>query len=460
MALITDMRVCVAVRGFFTQKLMKQLRYVLSLFDGMSCLQIALQEMHIGYRRYIASEVDKHAIWQTQYMFPQTEQVGDVVFLRQAMTWKDSVYKQAMQSTYMSQSTKERMIYLRTINWGMVDLIGAGSPCQGFSFAGKQLAFNDPRSKLFFEFVRILQYIRTKNPDVKYLLENVNMKKTHMRVINEYMGIVPVNINSALVSAQNRDRWYWTNIRTRRNGLFGELVTDIPQPKDRGIVLRDIIEENVAEKYYLSEKVLARIDRKKYSNPKINPQKTGTLNTKNNSGQMSVDSGTTLIKINMDGNVSKNQDKSNCLTVAGHGAGNHSDMDLICVTMVGRKTDENGVRKDNDPNLKAVQRLEANSDGKTNCLTSVQKDNLILQRGRGFNKGGIHESKSPSVTSNSWEQNNYIKNTRIRRLTPTECARLQTIPAWYEWKCSDTQVYRMCGNGWTVAVIMHILSYL
>jgi DNA (cytosine-5)-methyltransferase 3A len=413
---------------------MKQLRYVLSLFDGMSCLQIALQEMHIGYRRYIASEVDKHAIGQTQYMFPQTEQVGDVVFLRQAMTWKDSVYNRAMSSAYLSRATKERMTYLRTINWGMVDLIGAGSPCQGFSFAGKQLAFNDPRSKLFFEFVRILQYIRTKNPEVKYLLENVNMKKTHMRVINEYMGIVPVNINSALVSAQNRDRWYWTNIRTRRNGLFGELVTDIPQPKDRGIVLRDIIEENVAEKYYLSEKMMNWLDKhdnkskEKGNGFKLNIRKGSDKLGCLSSGQYKQNLSADFIQI--DGKAPTQRASTGICMDKDHNY-QFIDTGYTCVTMVGRKADENGVRKDNDPNLKAVQRLEANSDGKTNCLTSVQKDNLVMQ-----------------------------SNIRIRRLTPTECARLQTIPAWYEWKCSDTQVYRMCGNGWTVAVIMHILSYL
>ena len=109
------------------------------------------------------------------------------------------------------------------------------------------------------------------------------------------------------------------------------------------------------------------------------------------------------------------------------------------------------------------QQLEPNYTGKTNTLTSVQKDNLVYikQRGRGFNKGGDHFGKTPTLSSNSWDQNNTLYGEqRIRRLTPTECARLQTIPNWYKWGCSDTQQYRMLGNGWTVQVIAHILSFL
>lgn len=156
---------------------------VLSLFDGMSCGQIALTELGVIPDVYYASETDKHAIKQTQLNFPDTVQLGDVT---RWMHWN--------------------------IDWKSIDLILAGSPCQGFSFAGKQLAFDDPRSALFFEFVSVLEYVRMWNPDVKFLLENVRMKKENMAVITEYMGVGPVSINSNLVSAQNRIRFYWTNI--------------------------------------------------------------------------------------------------------------------------------------------------------------------------------------------------------------------------------------------------------
>lgn len=457
---------------------------VLSLFDGMSCGQIALKQLGIIPEKYYASEIDKHAIKQTQLNFPDTIQLGNVT------KWKEW-----------------------DIDWGSIDLILAGSPCQGFSFAGKQLAFDDPRSKLFFVFIDILNHIRSLNPDVLFLLENVNMKKSHMKIISEYCGVFPVNINSNLVSAQNRDRWYWTNIRTKQVGLFGEVYTDIPQPKDKGILLRDILESEVDEKYYVSQAVLDRMNNPhKNFSPKVDPEKTGCLSTGNNSAKMSFDSGTTFIsvdgkaptqrnatgrsldrkhnyqfiKLNIEGKVSPNQNKSSCFTAGAHSGGYHSDMDLICVAMRGG---EDG-----------LQHLEPQTTGKTNCLTSVQKDNLIIQRSRGNNKGGLFEGKTPTLSACAWEQNNLlcerqrrnyksqdekanaflstshkgsqangmtlvkssqqVNTDRIRRLTPVECSRLQTVPSWYKWKCSDTQIYRMLGNGWTVDVIVHILSFM
>src|ERR1035437_8275047 len=287
----------------------KAVMIVLSLFDGMSCGQIALTELGIKIDQYYASEIDKYALAQTQLTFQNTIQLGDVTKWRE---W--------------------------SIGWSKINLITFGSPCQGFSFAGKQLAFDDPRSKLFFVAVEILNHIKECNPDVLFLMENVDMKRDHLRIISEYLGVFPVNINSNLVSAQNRSRWYWTNIRTKKVGLFDEIYTDIPQPKDEGILLRDILEDEVDEKYFISQAVLNRIERKTYSEPQFNPDKTGALNTKNNSGQMSIDSGTTFISIdgkapnqrkstgrcldkkhnyqiiNIDGQLKPDQDKSSCFT--------------------------------------------------------------------------------------------------------------------------------------------------
>lgn len=470
---------------------------VLSLFDGMSCGQIALKRLGIIPEVYYASEIDKHAIKQTQLNFSNTVQLGDVTQWRE---WN--------------------------VDWSEISLLLAGSPCQGFSFAGKQLAFDDLRSKLFFVFIDILNHIRSLNPDVLFLLENVNMKKAHMRIISEYCRVFPVNIDSNLVSAQNRNRWYWTNIRTKQVGLFGEIYVDIPQPEDKEIFLRDIIEDEVDDKYYVSQAVLDRMNNAhKCFSPKIDPDKTGCLSTGNNSAKMSFDSGTTFvsidgkapmqraatgrsldkkhnyqfIKLNVEGRISPNQDKSSCFTAGGHSGGYHSDMDLICIAMRGC---EDG-----------LQHFEPQLTGKTNCLTSVQKDNLILQRPRGNNKGGMFEGKAPTLSTCSWEQNNLLVESRIggcsitsrgvrfhrgdekktgiselgtiigldnktdtcttthvqkmiddnksiRRLTPTECARLQTIPSWYQWECSDTQIYKMLGNGWTIDVIAHILSFM
>lgn len=383
----------------------------------MSCEQIALSELGIIPEKYYASEIDKYAIAQTQLNFPTTIQLGDVT------KWQEW-----------------------SIEWNKIDLITAGSPCQGFSFAGKGLAFDDSRSKLFFVFVDILSHIRKYNPNVKFLLENVNMKKEYLTKINQILGILPVFINSSLVSAQNRKRWYWTNIRTKQNGLFGGLETDIPQPQDEGILLKDILEQKVDEKYYISETAISRMHRKKYSGPLINPDKTGTLNTKNNSGQLCFDSGTTLIS----------------------NEGNIPDTEIYCVAVRGRNPDNSS---DRNPGIPLQQTIEPNLSGKTNCLTSVQKDNLVFCKNyvqwdtsgkgsRSQNERAFYEnSKHGSLTTQGIGHTGVLKKYTLRRLTPLECARLQTIPEWYKWQCSDSQQYKMLGNGWTVKVIMHILSY-
>lgn len=173
---------------------------VLSLFDGMSAGQLALNKLNIPINNYYASEIEESAIKVTQHHFPNTKQLGDVT------KWKEW-----------------------DINWSEIDLVIGGSPCQGFSFAGKQLNFNDERSKLFFEFVNICHRVADENPKMFFMLENVKMKKQYEDIITNYLGIKPININSKLVSAQNRNRLYWTNI------------PEITQPKDKNILFKDII---------------------------------------------------------------------------------------------------------------------------------------------------------------------------------------------------------------------------
>ena len=154
---------------------------VLSLFDGMSCGQIALERAGIKVDNYYASEIDRFAIQVAQKNYPNTKHIGDV--------------------------TK-----VKGIDFPKIDLIIAGSPCQGFSFAGKQLAFEDPRSVLFFEFIRILKECRELNPNIKFLLENVRMKKEYEKVITDFIGVQPQMICSSIFTAQQRKRLYWSNI--------------------------------------------------------------------------------------------------------------------------------------------------------------------------------------------------------------------------------------------------------
>lgn len=192
---------------------------VLSLFDGMSCGQIALNKIGITPVKYYAAEVDKYAIKVTQANYPNTVQLGDVTKWRE---WD--------------------------INWSSIDLLIGGSPCQGFSFAGKQLAFDDPRSALFFVWVDILNHIKSVNPRVKFMLENVKMKKEYLYVISKILEVEPVFINSNLVSAQNRQRFYWAN-------------WTIEQPEDKEITWVDIKETNAPHCHYYTEMGLAWIKR-------------------------------------------------------------------------------------------------------------------------------------------------------------------------------------------------------
>ena len=217
---------------------------VLSLFDGMSCGQIALNRAGIKIDKYFASEVDKHAIKVTMANYPNTIQLGSVTDV---------------------DGTKLPPIFL----------LHGGSPCQSFSMAGKRkgMATKDEQeiltlehylqlknegyefegqSYLFWEYVRLLKEVKPKY----FLLENVLMAEKWEKIITKTLGVAPIMINSALVSAQNRKRLYWTNIGMEPDGLFGDLKSTIPQPKDKGLLLKDILEDEVDEKYYLSQKML------------------------------------------------------------------------------------------------------------------------------------------------------------------------------------------------------------
>jgi DNA (cytosine-5)-methyltransferase 3A len=176
---------------------------VLSLFDGMSCGRLAFQRSGISVDRYYASEVDKNALLISRLRHPDTIFLGDI---RSWRSW--------------------------AIDWSSIDVLIGGSPCQGFSYSGKQLAFDDPRSVLFFEYVDVLNHIRKANPDILFLLENVNMKSEFMDVITGFLGVSPVFINSSLFSAQSRKRQYWCNWA-------------IDLPTDRGVLLSDVLEPSL-----------------------------------------------------------------------------------------------------------------------------------------------------------------------------------------------------------------------
>jgi DNA-cytosine methyltransferase len=309
---------------------------VLSLFDGMSCGQQALERIGIKVDNYFASEIDKYAIQVTMANYPNTKQLGSV-------------------------------INVNGYDLPKIDLLIGGSPCQSFSFAGKRKGMStkdeqeiltlehylqlksegfefEGQSYLFWEYMRLLNEVKPKY----FLLENVMMGEKWEKVLSKAIGVNPIMINSSLVSAQNRKRLYWTNIGMQPMGLFGDLKSIIEQPKNKGILLKDILQSEVDEKYFLSEKRIAYFKRK-------------------------IEKGF---------------------------------LSKIC----------------NDIN------------SKSECLLST-----MYKQMQGFCT---------------------IQNNKIRAYTPTECERLQTVADNYTNHVSDSQRYKMLGNGWTIDVIAHIFNYL
>lgn len=416
----------------------------------MSGGQIALTELDIPIDKYYASEIDKYAMQFTIQNFPDTIQVGDV-----------------------------RELDINKLD--KIDLLIGGSPCQSLSMAGKRKGLStkegieifdlemylelkengfefEGQSYLFWEYIRIYNDLLERGDNPKFFLENVEMGKKWESVFNDILGRKGIHINFALVSAQNRRRIYWTDIHD-----------DIPQPEDRGILLRDILEEEVDEKYFLSDKMIECLK-----------------------GRVKTDNDPICVAMPA------------CLTPRRTEYGKQI-----------RKEYEAGIVKEQRKN---IQQLEPREDRKTNCLTTVQKDNLIIVSGtirtfRGKHFREIKSGKSCTLMARARNDGNaqpcviigtpniaditipnkYIKknirsiddkahtllatshkgamvngmtlvdngNFRIRRLTPTECARLQTVPEWYVWDgISDTQRYKMLGNGWNIETIKHIFKYI
>jgi DNA-cytosine methyltransferase len=345
---------------------------VLSLFDGMACGYEALKRAGIKVTKYYASEIDAHAIKIAKKNHPDIIHLGDV------LDWK---------------------------KWNIQkpDLIIGGSPCQGFSFSGKGLAFDDPRSKLFFVMNDIIKWFNPKY----YLLENVKMKKEHLDVITDYMGVQPHFINSSLVSAQNRQRLYWYNWHCEN-------------PTDKGIVWGDIREHGVnTDSYYYTENGLNWL--------------------MNHSRRKNK-----LLKIHADDEKMQMLEASHCKGYSSQrffGIIDYPNDEQCVASMRGRRIDPLSLtRSDYDENIPRIQYVEFRYDGKTNCLTTVAKDNIVV----------------PFTLPNRISVDSFF----FRYITPIECERLQTLPDNYTEGVSKTQRYKMLGNGWTVDVIKHLFEGL
>lgn len=366
---------------------------ILSLFDGISCWRVALERAGIPVEKYFASEIDKYAIQIAKKNFPDTIHIWSVT---------DIEYKNGtLSNSVVGESYNVE-----------IDMIIGGSPCQDLSRAktdGKGLQWE--RSGLFFEFVRLLKEVKPKY----FLLENVaSMKNADKETItNTLKEIFPDTechlINSALVSAQNRKRYYWTNI------------PNIVQPEDKNILLKDVLQpdDEISKNFILSDIATFRATTNKRSRL-VNEEENKTWTILANQWKQSTD----MVSIR----------------VGQFNSGGQWDRVY-------------------SPEGKSVS-LSANGGGRW-AKTGLY---AIKQKPRGFNEGNIFEKKSPTITSCSWEHNNHIadaiEKVVIRKLTPIECERLQTLPDNYTEWISNTQRYKCIWNWWTVDVIAHILSFL
>ena len=362
---------------------------ILSLFNGLGGLPLACDRAGIKIENCYYSEIDKYANKVMERHYPDAIALGDVTKWRE---WD--------------------------IDWSEIGLVGAGFPCQAWSVAGKQLGDKDERGMLFWTTLEIIAHVLKHNPKAKFLMENVKMKKDFEQYITHHteqaLGHVEKTlINSALVSAQNRQRYYWTNF-------------EVTQPDDKGVLLRDVLEDG--------------------SN---NRDKSQTILA-------------TIYKENAKSMVKRN--KMGLVVLGGAIRGRY----IV-----------DGKRQDHKMKTAGLteQRLEVRNDGKTNTLTTVQKDNVVVLQ----NESATKENKAYSLTASyggavAWnscqkkqrtmipvaesseEHPNIYNGVLYRKLTPIECERLQTFEDNWTDCISNTQRYKSLGNAWTVDVIAHILQ--
>lgn len=429
---------------------------VLSLFDGMSCGRIALEKLGVKVDRYVASEVDKHAIKVSRSNYPDIVQMGSVTELEyengQVFNWMDST------------------------ELGKVDLFIGGSPCQNFSFSGsrKGMATKDNveilslghylqlkedgfefqgQSYLFWEYVRLLREVQKENPDVLFLLENVKMAKKWQDLISGVLGVEPIVINSALVSAQNRVRLYWTNIQ------------GITQPEDRDILLKDIIDysvpfdrtftpkngakfsadglmvvgnadgingHDIIKRVYSVEGKSPTVTAVKGGNQEVKIAKPINLGNVNPSGR--GQNGNVYLVDGLSPCLTTNKgvgeeiatfvdrEKSYCIDANYWKGGNPTQYfeksrrqlvfaEVHPASIVGRRINEKGVRDDYNIDVPIIQTLEVQPSVKSRCLTTVEKDCLL-------------SLEEPGRYPDAYNRPELL----WRKLTPVECERLQTVP--------------------------------
>lgn len=391
---------------------------VLSLFDGISCARVSLDRVGLPVQKYFACEIEKNAVKVSQKNYPDIIQLGDV---REVRTFDEPI-----------------------------DLLVGGSPCTDLSIAKKdRRGLEGEHSSLFWEYVRIKDLTKPK----WFILENVaSMPKKDKDIITETLGVEPVMINASLVSAQTRKRLFWTNIP----------VASLPE--DKGILLKDILQPDAevddemtikGKSFCLTASYYKGGDSQyEYEHNKARHQRT-------------------MVKVghigNTDGQANRVYDtegKSATLSANGGGSGAKTGL-YVMGRIVGRRLNEDGHREDNNKDIPIQKQIELREDEKTGTLTSVQKDNVVVELTK-RQKANLREidEKANCLTSTNYKGSQangttLVENeTRIRKLTPIECERLQGLPDNYTEGIAKTNRYKCLGNAFNVDVIAHILSFL
>jgi len=467
---------------------MKQIT-VLSLFDGISCARVALDRLGYTDVLYLASEVDKYASAITRYQWPDTIHLGDI-----------------------TQIKRENLPV-------QIDLLIGGSPCQDLSIAkNNRKGLDGERSGLFWEWVRLWQECKP----TWWVLENVNsMPKEAKRIISETLGVEPIMINAALVSAQNRKRLFWTNIET---DMFGNC--HIPQPTDRGILLKHILEsgqtikENekslcITANYKNeggSQECLKRRYDKSFSQMVYDtPDKSHPINAtyrKAGTSEAAQDYSDRTHQRMLVAEHVENSDKpiragdigsggqgqrvysqdGKSVTLSAMGGGQGAKTGLYAIPEARGVALRSRTRHDNHAHEK-YEKLPEITGEKANAMTSVQTDSMVaipeatkqgyaiaeegdsidLSYPNSKTRRGRVSKKAPSLMTSS-QSVGVLEGYTIRKLTPIECERLMTLPDNYtalgdygdgETKpVSNTQRYKTLGNGFVVEVVAHILSFM
>lgn len=377
---------------------------VVSLFNGMNTGRVALENQGFKVGKYYSSEIKPYAIELTQYHYPDTIQVGDVTKWRE---WN--------------------------IDWKTIDLVLSGSPCQDLSNAGKKAGIHGKKSSLFFVFIEILNHIKKLNPNVLYLQENVgSASKLDVGIMSRELGVYPVRLNSKSVTAQLRDRYYWTNIKTKKT-MF-DVVTDIPEPIDRKIMFKDILENGLVN----NDKAQALL---------MSEAKTF--------GYKDMDKFTDLIKRRtqkgkqLPNLVFVDKEKANCLLESESRPHNNQES----LIKRSKKGFTNIVYVEN-----SEVRVKTNTTKGYDILTENDCLNLAFPTSK-TRRGRVTKGKAPCLLQGN-EPLYSLKDYTVRILSKVELCRLQGFPDDYCDILTRNKAASLLGDGWTLPIVEHIFSFM